>query len=71
MAQRGLSDPLVYRMIGESVTGTSYLLSNELEEMGLLHQELLKRLWCLLEITLMFVSPSVYKVPSSGPTLTA
>lgn len=61
MAQRGLSDPLVYRMIGESVTGTSYLLSNELEEMGLLHQELLKRLWCLLEITLMFVSPSVYK----------
>ncbi|KAL4767000.1 hypothetical protein BDW60DRAFT_227090 [Aspergillus nidulans var. acristatus] len=53
MAQRGLSDPLVYRMIGESVTGTSYLLSNELEEMGLLHQELLKRLWCLLEITLI------------------
>ncbi|KAL4737132.1 hypothetical protein BDV11DRAFT_207044 [Aspergillus similis] len=53
MARRGLSDPLVYRMIGESVTGTSYLLSNKLEEMGLLHQELLKRLWCLLEITLI------------------
>ncbi|KAL4985732.1 hypothetical protein BDW68DRAFT_198588 [Aspergillus falconensis] len=53
MAQRDLSDPLVYQMIGEAVTGTGFLLSNKLEEMGLLHQELLKRLWCLLEITLI------------------
>ncbi|KAL6237951.1 hypothetical protein BDW75DRAFT_228302 [Aspergillus navahoensis] len=53
MARGDLSDPLVYRTIGEAVTGTSYLLSNKLEEIGLLHRELLKRLWCLLEITLM------------------
>ncbi|KAL5000864.1 hypothetical protein BDV10DRAFT_199804 [Aspergillus recurvatus] len=53
MAQRDLSDPLAYRMIGEAVAGTSYLLANKLEEMGLLHRELLKRLWCLLEITLI------------------
>ncbi|KAL4762824.1 Zn(II)2Cys6 transcription factor domain-containing protein [Aspergillus foveolatus] len=73
MAQRGLGAPLAYRMIGESDTGTSYLLSNELQETGLLHQELLKRLWCLLEITLIpayipqpYADDDLYADPSAA-----
>ncbi|RDW86085.1 fungal specific transcription factor domain-containing protein [Aspergillus mulundensis] len=53
MAQRGMSDPFVHRMVGEAVTGTGYLLAHNLAQMGVMQGELLKRLWCLLEVTLM------------------
>ncbi|KAL4778517.1 hypothetical protein BJX76DRAFT_352544 [Aspergillus varians] len=50
MAHRGMSDPWTHRMLNETMTGSRYLLMYKLDEMALIHRELLKRLNCLLKI---------------------
>ncbi|KAL4969910.1 Zn(II)2Cys6 transcription factor [Aspergillus stella-maris] len=51
MAIKGLSDPWTHRMLSEAVTGTRYLLNYKADDLDLLEGEMLKRLYCLLEIS--------------------
>ncbi|KAL4942375.1 hypothetical protein BDV06DRAFT_222228 [Aspergillus oleicola] len=51
MAQKGLSDSWTHRTFGESVTGTRYLLTYRADSLQTLDVEMLKRLYCLLEIS--------------------
>ncbi|KAL2815209.1 hypothetical protein BDW59DRAFT_153975 [Aspergillus cavernicola] len=53
MAQRDMTDPWIYRTFNEAIMGTRYLLSFKLGEMTGMDGELLKRLNCLLVISMI------------------
>lgn len=55
MVHSDMSNPWNHRVLNEAVTGTRYLLEYKLNQISLLAKELLKRLSCLLEITMMYV----------------
>lgn len=55
MVHSDMSNPWNHRVLNEAVTGTRYLLNYRLDQISILEKELLKRLYCLLEITMMYV----------------
>jgi hypothetical protein len=57
-----LSDPWIWRVLGESMTGTMWLVTFRAEGMERIERELLRRLYCLLVICQM----SVPHLPASS-----
>ncbi|KAL4863187.1 hypothetical protein BDV12DRAFT_202339 [Aspergillus spectabilis] len=55
MVHRDMSDPWTHRMFSEAMMGTRYLFIYKIDEMSTIDRELCKRLYCLLEISMMCV----------------